>query len=663
MRKLTLSLVLGILSVNLSGPCVAADTGKNLIGRKVPAFSLKDYRGKIHSLSDFNDAKLLVIGFLGTECPLAKLYGPRLAKIAKEYEPEKVAFIGINSNVQDSITEIAAYARIHKIEFPLLKDLGNKVADQIQAQRTPEVFVLDEKRIIRYHGRVDDQYGVGYVRDEVKREDLKVALDELLAGKEVSTPTTEAPGCFIGRIQKPKADSKITYSKHIAHILQKRCVECHRKGEIAPFSLTNYEEVVGWAETIAEVVRDRRMPPWHANPKYGKYANDRSLSKKEMDQIFAWVDNGAPKGNPKHLPAPRKFVSGWHMHRPPDRIIPITDQPVKIQATGAVRYKYYVVDPGFTEDKWFDAAQVLPGNHAVLHHVLVFAVQGKSIGKALRKIGGGRDSFLVGYVPGMRARRYPQGMAMRIPAGSRLVFQVHYTPIGTVQYDQSNLGLCFVDPKTVKKEILIWSASNQFVHLPPGMENRKAGATSGFMPKSELLAFMPHMHLRGKSFRYEIIYPDKKKEIILDVPQFDFNWQTTYRLAKGKPLPKGTRIHCTAHYDNSDNNLINPNSKARVRWGDQTWEEMMIGYFAYAVDVDPKNPNSKANHTSWSRPEKAKMLANQLVNQNDTNNDGKVGRNEIPFQFFFAFARIDRNEDGYLTPAEIATAFEAYRKK
>ncbi len=312
--------------VALSGICLCLASGLSIaraaddspVGRQVAEFQLQDYRGREYRLSDFQPYNVLVIAFLGTECPLAKLYGPRLARLAEEFADQGVGFMGINANTQDSITELAAYARIHKIDFPLLKDVGNHVADQLGAQRTPEVFVVDRERRIRYWGRIDDQYGVGYVRNSPQQHDLRRALEELLAGKEVSTPVTPAPGCFIGRVRQPQEDAaQVTYANHIAGILQRRCVECHREGDIAPFALDEYDEVAGWAETIAEVVRDGRMPPWHANSEYGSFANDRHLSDEEKDLIYQWVADGAPAGDPATRPVSQTFAEGWQLPRSP----------------------------------------------------------------------------------------------------------------------------------------------------------------------------------------------------------------------------------------------------------------------------------------------------------------------------------------------------------
>lgn len=573
---------------------LAAETSKTRpkrIGQPVAEFTLKDFRGKSHSLSDFRNSKLVVIAFLGTECPLAKLYGPRLAKLHAEYEPKGVAFVGINANTHDSITEIAAYARIHKLDFPLLKDLGNKIADRMHAVRTPEVFLLDAKRTVRYWGRIDDQYGVGYIRDKPGRHDLRTAIDELLAGKPVSVPQAAAEGCFIGRVLEPKANSPVTYTKHIAPLLHKRCVECHRKGDIAPFALTKYEEVAGWAETIQEVVFDRRMPPWHADPKHGEFANDRSLSAAEKKLIQTWVAHGAPRGEGKPDVVPLKQKKEWQLPHKPDVVIEMAKSDFTVPAEGeitrtgvrrGVQYRHFHADYVFQQDRWIKMAQAIPGNRAVVHHILVIV---RPPGRRGPGLGGG--DFLVAYVPGLRARVYPEGRAKFIPKGSRLTFQMHYTPIGSIQKDRSKVGLVFADPHEVKEVVITAKAWNRRFRIPANDGNYKVEATSRGMPfASKLVSMMPHMHLRGKAFSYEARVPGRKKETLLNVPAYDFNWQTQYDLKKPLTLPRGSTVHCVAHFDNSKHNLANPNPNRVVGWGDQTWDEMMIGYFDVVVDAD-----------------------------------------------------------------------------
>ncbi|MEO8493484.1 MAG: redoxin domain-containing protein [Planctomycetota bacterium] len=564
-----------------AGSMIAAERPADAkIAAIAPKFSLGDYRGKQWQSEDFHKSRVLVVGFLGTECPLVKLYAQRLQAMSNELAASGVAFIGINPNQQDSLTELAHFAKEHEITFPLLKDPGNRVADQFGATRTPEVFVFDESRQLRYHGRIDDQYTYGVQRPKVEHEYLREAIDALLANKPVAITATETIGCLIGRVAEPDPTSDVTYSKQISRILQVRCVECHRDGEIAPFSLTSYEDAAGWAEMIAEVVEQQRMPPWHASPKHGDFANDTRLTDDEKRLINDWVASGAPEGDRSELPQPRTFVEGWRIGEP-DLIVKMSDKPYKVPAEGEVRYQYFTVDPGFKEDKWIKAAECRPGNRAVVHHIIVATASAEQAG---RKIHGDLSSdWLAATAPGARPLSLPDGMAKRVPAGSRLIFQLHYTPNGTAQEDLSSIGLIFADPETVKREVVTQKAAQNRFQIPPGADNHEVTATMTFKEDSLMLAMFPHMHLRGKAFRYTATYPDKREEVLLDVPRYDFNWQNSYEFKEPKRMPAGTKLTCVAHFDNSSANLANPDPTASVRWGDQTWEEMMIGYFDMTI--------------------------------------------------------------------------------
>lgn len=550
-----------------------------------PEITLKDYRGKAYSTSDFKQNKFVVTVFLGTECPLAKLYGARLAQLAKRFEDRGVAFVGVSSNQQDSLSEIASYARRHQITFPVLKDLGNDLADRLKATRTPEVIVWDRSRRIRYRGRIDDQYGIGYIRQKATREDLVIAIEELLDGKPVTTQVTQPVGCLIGRRRKPSSNSPITYSKQIARIMQKRCVECHREGEIAPFTLTRYKDVAAWSEMIAEVVEDNRMPPWHADPRHGKFVNDRRLTPTEKKQILEWVRRGAPEGDPRHLPKPRKFIVGSQLPQKPDMELFMREKPFTVKAEGEIAYQNFVVDPGFKEDKWVTMAEALPGNRAVVHHIVVFIKPPDK--KGTKGFAPGLQ-FLTTYVPGYRARPLPSGMAKWVAAGSQFVFQLHYTPIGTRQLDRSRLRLVFTKPGEVKH--LVLSSSVQIrrdkLVIPAHAENHKSVANGKVGWKdARLLSMFPHMHLRGKSFRIDAKYRNGKQETLLNVPRYDFNWQTTYRLSEPRPIPKGTELVIAGSHDNSEHNLANPDPSKTVKWGDQTWDEMLVALFEWSIPV------------------------------------------------------------------------------
>jgi thiol-disulfide isomerase/thioredoxin len=572
------------LAALMAGALAArAEDRSSPVGKTVPDCTLQDYRGGERRLGELAKGKLTVVAFTGLECPVAKAYAPRLGELAREYEPKGVSFIVVNSNQQDSPSAIGQQLRELKLPYTVYKDAGNVVADLFGARRTPEVFVLDASRTVRYHGRIDDQYGVGTSRPKPTHRDLAAALDELLAGKPVTTPVTEAPGCFIGRVVKETRPGGVTYTKHIAGILQKRCVECHRPGEIGPFSLTSYEKARAWGETIREVLQDGRMPPWHADPHYGQFVNDARMPEAEKQLVYQWLKDGCPQGDPKDLPPPVTYTQGWRIAKP-DLVVTMP-RPFKVKATGDVRYQYFVLDPGLKEDKWVKAVEARPGARQVVHHILVFVMApGKETGD---RYGGLAADWLCASVPGMPPLAYPDGMAKFIPAGSKFLLQLHYTTNGTEVEDQSSVGLVFADPKMVKKEVSTDMVANPRLRIPPGAENFKVDAENVLDRDTLLLNYMPHTHVRGKAFRYEATYPDGTREVLIDVPKYDFNWQNVYVPKEPKLLPKGTRLHCEAVYDNSEKNPANPNPKATVTWGEQTWEEMMIGYFdSAAVDED-----------------------------------------------------------------------------
>ncbi|MBI1899925.1 MAG: redoxin domain-containing protein [Planctomycetia bacterium] len=557
----------------------APDAAKETpVGKQISAFELEDYLGAKHSLADWKDKQAVVVVFLGTECPLAKMYGPRLADLQKRYAEKGVQIVAIDSNRQDTLAEIAHYARVHKIDFPILKDAGNRVADQFGAERTPEAFLLDEKRVVRYWGAIDDQYGIGYAKGKAGKEHLAAAIDELLAGKEVTTPAVEAGGCHIGRVSRKAPSGDVTYSNQVARVLNKHCVLCHRPDQIAPFALTSYDEVAPWAETIREVIDQNRMPPWHANPKHGKFYNDARMTDEEKRLVLTWIENGLPAGDQRDLPQPPQFAEGWRIPKPD--IVVKMPQAYKVPAKGTVPYQYFVVDPGFKEDVWVRGAEGRPGNRSVVHHLVLFFVPP------------GQNGFrpedplfnaVAAFSPGMPAPVGPDEFARCIPAGSKLIFQMHYTPNGSEQTDQSEAGLVLADPKKVQKEVTLSAALNFKFQIPPGATNHRLEARTKLGQDTILYSLIPHMHLRGKAFRFTAVYPDQREEVLLDVPRYDFNWQNIYMLSEPKRVPEGTELVCVGHFDNSEENLMNPDPTKPVFWGDQTWEEMMVGSFSMSL--------------------------------------------------------------------------------
>ena len=563
----TLTLLAGLSSAAAAEPAP--------LGATVPDFALRDARGQEHRLPDAEAAPVVVLAALGTECPLAKLYAPRLEEISQRFADRGVAFLGLDANAQDAPTELAAYARDHGLTFPLLKDVNAAAVDAAGLTRTPEVVVLDADRKVRYRGRIDDQYGIGYAKDAAGESYLTEAIEAVLAGRPVARPQVEPIGCLIGRPRRPQPDADVTYAGDVAAVLNKRCVSCHRDGEIAPFALTDYDAAAGWSEMIAEVVREDRMPPWHAAPTDGvadagpgqpaaflpgvSYSNDRRLPAKEKDLLVRWAA-AAPRGTGDAPQPPAKPVEGWRLPRKPDVVLPIADAPVAVPAEGAVRYRYFKIDPEFTEDKWVAASEILPGNRAVVHHVLVFA---RPAGQ--RDAGGeGGAGFLAAYVPGLGSAVYPPGMAKRVPAGSELrlpgPLHAERQPAGRL----SKLGLVFADPASVTREIETRAVVGHRLDIQPNAADQRFAAHGRIADDgAELFGLNPHMHLRGQAFRYTLASADGAEGVLLDVPEYDFNWQTATPSRSRCRCRRGDVIACEAWFDNTADNPANPDPSPR----------------------------------------------------------------------------------------------------
>jgi hypothetical protein len=386
----------------------------------------------------------------------------------------------------------------------------------------------------------------------------------------------------------------VTFDKDVAPILEKKCQGCHRPGEAAPFSLLTYEQARPWAKAMKEAVRLKKMPPWFADPHYGKFSNDYSLAPKEVDTIAAWADAGAPQGDPKDLPAPVSFVEGWSIPKPDVVFQP--PRPFEIPASGTIEYQKIIVPSGFTEDKWVQFAEARPGDRAHIHHMILFVrepgshwLQGSKPGVFFVAPKPNPDEavdtsslpsdFLVGYAPGQPAVRLPPGQAKLIKAGSDLVLEIHYTTNGTAATDQgSKFGLVF-SREAPKERSLTLSATNGTFKIPPGDPNYKVDSEFQLGTTVKLAALHPHMHGRGKDFQYRVVYPTGETQTLLSVPHYNWHWQLWYNLTQPIVLPKGTKIECTAHFDNSPNNPDNADPTREVPWGDQSWDEMMVGFF------------------------------------------------------------------------------------
>jgi peroxiredoxin len=568
----------------LAAARLAAESGPSppAIGAAVKDFTLPDIHRRPRSLADFKDRKAFVVVFAGTECPVANLYIPTLIALDRKYGGQGVQFLLVNSNRHDPFAVVSAHAQERDLPFPVLKDFDQRVADSLGARRTPEAVLLDAGRAIRYRGRIDDQYGIGYRREQPARRDLEAAIAAVLAGEPVVVAETEASGCLITRAP-PRARGKVTYAEHVAPIIQRSCQGCHRPGEIAPFPLLDYRDARGRAQWIREVVLEERMPPWHADPRFGRFENDRRLSAEDRDTLLAWVEDGSPEGDREKAPPAKEWIDGWQIGTP-DRVFAMPEE-FQVPAAGVLGYQHFTVDPGLERDVWVQAAECRPGNRAVVHHILVYLM---APGQKNPYAPDGTVSTLAGWAPGDMPARHPHGFARRVPAGSRLLFEVHYTPNGTAQADRSSVGIVLAKGPpghAVEMNVL----ANMLFEIPPGARRHQGETTFTFRQDALVLSFVPHMHYRGISARYEATYPDGKTETLLSVPDFDFDWQSVYRFAEPKKVPGGTKLKWIGWWDNSADNPRNPDATKEVSWGLQTWEEMQNGWMEF-VWLEPEKP-------------------------------------------------------------------------
>jgi peroxiredoxin/mono/diheme cytochrome c family protein len=580
------------------------------VGDPLPGFTLTAIDGSPVRLDAFR-GRPIVIAFAGIDCPVGNLYMPRLVALAQRYRSRGVAFLALYPNAHETPEQIAAHAKEHGLPFPVMKDEANRVADAWRVERIGEAFLLDPSGRLRYRGALDDQYARGAFKPEPTRHYLAEALDAVLADKPVEVAVSSVITCPIERAEpetvrktlrrpdpafarlrrkdSPETDvdvGPVTYAEHVEPITRARCQGCHRPGEVGPFHLTSYDDYKRRADSIYEVVDQGLMPPWHADPRHGRWANDRSLTDRERATLLAWIEQGTPPGDLASIPPPPVYAAGWTIGQP-DLVLEMAEA-YDVPATGQIPIQKFRVPTGFSEDVWVQAAQAMPGDRAVVHHICVFVID-----PAHARDRGGADwesraearPELVCYAPGDMPCVYAPGIAKKVPAGSVLEIQVHYQPIGVARFDRSSVGLVLARGPVRRMAVTRGAANRDFV-LPPRTGPIALTSSYTFRDDAHLLSLTPHMHYRGRDFRYEAVFPDGRREVLLSVPYYDFNWQNVYRLAEPLFLPRGTTIECLAHFDNSAANPVNPDPDQTVRWGEQSTDEMMIGYLDFCVDLD-----------------------------------------------------------------------------
>lgn len=406
-----------------------------------------------------------------------------------------------------------------------------------------------------------------------------------------------------------------TFYHDVLPILQKNCQACHRPGEIGPMPLETYDQARPWAKAIRQAVVTKKMPPWFADPNVGKFANDRKLSDADIATLASWAESGTPAGDPKSGPNPIVFPSGWRIGKPD--VIFEMPKPFAVPASGTIPYEYVIVPTNFKEDKWIQAAEFRPGEPAVVHHASIYSREPASTYAAGHKPGeffeldeevpaGGRKApepghlmfsppdfplHLQVFVPGGDPIVLPDGQARLVKAGSDIVFQIHYTTNGKPALDRSRIGLIFAKTPPRERVKTIRIQNGVAIRIPPGEPNYRLESRVVVQEPLRVVALQPHMHFRGSFFEYSVIYPTGESEVLLRTPHYNFHWQQTYVLAQPKLLPKGTILICKAGYDNSANNPDNPDPKAWVRGGAQSWDEMMAGFMDVAFDPSIASPD------------------------------------------------------------------------
>jgi AhpC/TSA family len=530
-------------------------------GDTVDNFRLIDHNGNAQELYYRSDVKAIVLlthmnGCDGVKSSAAALQGLR----AKHQD---VQFLMLNANLDNTREAIVEDAKKLGFDAPIMIDETQLVAESLGVKANGEAFVITPQGGFKlaYRGAATG------VAD---------ALDAVVAGKPVTTATTTATGCAVAlpEAAKRKAHTQISYEKTIAPILEEKCVACHREGGIGPWAMSSYDMIRGFSPMIREVVRTQRMPPWHADPHYGAWSNDRGLTSEQAKTLVHWIEAGAPRGTGSDpLAAQKKVWPKWALGEP-DLVIetPAFTTP----ATGLIPYQNVTVKNPLNEDRWIRAIDYLPGQRAVLHHVIASVATGNS------RFGG---TSLNNYVPGAEPLQLPEGNGILLKANSTFHFQMHYTPNGQELTDVTRLGLYFMDkaPEFHFRSLIFIQPR---LKIPAGEMLDVEKAEQKFKEDSVLYSLHPHAHFRGKSASFVAVYPDGREEMLLNIPNYDFNWQSTYDLKEPKQMPAGTKIIYTQTFDNSTLNKANPDPTKVVTWGEQTWEEMVFGVARYRKVIE-----------------------------------------------------------------------------
>lgn len=617
-----MSLLLALLGLG----SVALGGGVGTDGLAVDDFACLDQHGRFQKLSRQADAKLVVLYVFGDDCPIVRQDAAVLKTLVAEYEPRGVRFLGLDPAPQDDRESVLAETTELELDLPVLLDETQCVAEMLGVTRTAEALVVSTTNWrVQWRGPLDDRLGYGAQKDRAGREFLRETLEALLTDGSPPSDAPPAKGCALTLVRDARPPE---YVRDVAPILEQRCVSCHNEGGIGPWSMDGYEKVRGWSKMTRQVLLERRMPPWNVDPAYGHFVGDMSLTTAERRTLLHWIEQGTPRGEGEDpLARPREPSAEWP-HGEPDLVIELPEQA--IPATGLVPYVHVTVPLDLPEERWVRALDLRPSNSKVLHHAFGFVLGVQELDtledeleelpigwrvKAEQWLAEQRDAprempaelreflqrraflgrtYFARYFPGTRStdqreggsRRlldaFPEGTGKRLPAGAKLRFELHYTTIGVPAKDRPKLGIYFHD-KPPARELKVTSAFTRQVAMEPFQSDLHVSAERVFDQDFVVYALSPHMHYRGRAMRYTAYLPDGTSEVLLNVPEYVFDWQANYTLAEPRELPGGTRIVCDAFYDNSKRNEYNPAPEARVRFGARSQDEMFVAYMVYAL--------------------------------------------------------------------------------
>ncbi len=551
------------------------------VGRQIADWQGRDLQGQALSLAEsLQGRRGLLLACVGATCPISRKFGPELKRLEADCAEKQVAMLLLFAVAGESRAEVEAYLKDFDLKSRALHDDQGSLGRVLRPASTTEVWLLDERRTLRYRGAINDQYGLGYALPQPRRAYLREAMDAMLAGKVVQPAATTAPGCAISWEEVAAAPGPaLEYHRDIERLLQRHCLQCHRSGGAGPFALETYEQVLKHAPMMAKQVRRGAMPPWFAAaPAKGElspWANDCSLEPQDKADLLSWLEGDRRRGDPREAPLPMSFDKEWNLG-PPGQVVQLP-KPIEIKAEGTMPYQFVVVPVDLNEDRWVQGYEILPTDSSVVHHVIV---QMHPPGSKASNRGEGTEGYWAAYVPGNTFRLWPKDFAKLLPKGASLSFQIHYTPNGKATQDQLRMGLYFAAGEP-RYELHTAAVAKRRLEIPPGEANHVEVFEQRVPANLQALSFLAHLHVRGKAFKYEWRKGDEPWQTLLDIPRYDFNWQLRYDRAKPLLLSAGSTLRITAVFDNSPGNPANPDPTRTVRWGPQTADEMMIGYVEY----------------------------------------------------------------------------------